>query len=419
MVEPGTYIVEDPAADAARLLHRLGIAVLMIALPVLMVVSRREIFIAMPVGAALLLISAVVMPTGGGARYFAGVHRVLGSNLGIAALVLGLWAGVSLLWTPLADESAGRYFKCLMTAVLVVLVTAFLPARTRPSNLHLLPIGVAGTALVVLLIGLFGHGYGKNPDVEQSELDRAVLTIDLLLWPALGALSIRGRWPFAYGLPVLVALATLVAGSPVALFAIAAGAVSFALTMPKPQRGAQTIAVIFAGIMLVAPVVPLAIAPLLPASALQSWAAPLGTWADIVSAEGARLITGHGLDMAARATVYGLLPENRPTSLLFEIWYELGVVGACSGAALTFFVFAGAGLLPATLAPFFVAGLVSGVTLAFVGQVSTQLWWVTLIGDVAIAYALLAHSQFRVTRPAVPVGQAEARMATVKPAPAA
>ncbi len=51
---------DTPAADAAKLLIRLGLAILMIALPSAGVMLRGAIYVLMPIGAILILIGAVV-----------------------------------------------------------------------------------------------------------------------------------------------------------------------------------------------------------------------------------------------------------------------------------------------------------------------------------------------------------------------
>ena len=61
------------------------------------------------------------------------------------------------------------------------------------------------------------------------------------------------------------------------------------------------------------------------------------------------------------------------------------------------------GLRPA-LAPFLIAGLVTGLAVAMVGPAAEQLWAVTAAGLAAIAYVLAMRGQFRKRRPSLPAG---------------
>ncbi len=51
-------------------------------------------------------------------------------------------------------------------------------------------------------------------------------------------------------------------------------------------------------------------------------------WADIIMADPLRLVTGHGIETALRNRISSALDVSAPTSLIFEVWYELGVLGA-------------------------------------------------------------------------------------------
>ena len=64
---------EDPAAAAAGLILRLGIAILALAVPCGAVISRRLLFVLMPVGAALMLIGGLLQPGERIADLFCGI----------------------------------------------------------------------------------------------------------------------------------------------------------------------------------------------------------------------------------------------------------------------------------------------------------------------------------------------------------
>jgi hypothetical protein len=396
--------LEDPSSDAAQLLVRLGIALLAIAVPCSSVVSRRLIFSLMPVGGVLILIGMALAPS---RRNLTQFRAALFSSTGLTALFLIGWSGLSLAWTPFAGYAAEGFFKTSATVLLAACVAAFLPDRTKTSNLYLLPIGTAAASLATFIVALVGPLSLRGPELEGSTLDRSAVSLIVILWPALGALAVRERWASAAALAVTVAIAAIAVWTPITLCALGAMAIAaliFVFATANPVRVSRFLAGIFAALFLAAPGLPLLLAMLLPERAMATgWFTPILVWADIVKGEGLRLITGHGLDAATRGVRAGFLPTATPTSILFQVWFELGIVGACTSAALVARAFIAAGRTPSTIAPFLLSGLVCGLTIAISGLSTEQLWWVTQLSVVAIAFAAVAKGQYRTVRPAVHV----------------
>ncbi len=397
---------DDPAADAALLLIRLGLTVLAFAVPLSAVVSRRALFSLLPVGAGLLLVAATLLPRPPAGRR---LRQSLLSPAGLGGLALLAWSALSLIWTPFPVDAAQRWGKEAGTLVLVVLAAALLPERTRTSNLYLFPLGLAAAALATFLAALLGpQAFGAFRDLD-STLERAVISLVMLVWPAIGALAVRERWASAGWLAVGTTVAAIAAWTSVALAALALGAIVFAIATVNPARVGRVLGFVVAALFLLAPAWPLVFDPLaagladalgdrLPA--LIDVAQSLHVWATLVMTEPLRLVTGHGLDMATRAILAGFLPVEAPRSLLFETWYELGVVGAVAAAFL-----AGGGLIAAgraspTVAPFLLAEITTGLVVAFWGPDTTQLWWITLLGVASLAFATVIRGQYRTDRPA-------------------
>ena len=154
------------------------------------------------------------------------------------------------------------------------------------------------------------------------------------MWPAVAWLRSRGRHVEALCLAVAVALASLVSPHFLPLNGLAAGAVVFAIAAMSPPFGAWLTAAAMAGLLLFAPLLPFVARPL--AASLLGGDAPLvaslDVWRSVVVDEPLRLVTGHGFETALRGRFVGFLPLEAPSTLLFEVWYELGVVGAVAGA---------------------------------------------------------------------------------------
>jgi hypothetical protein len=192
---PAPYPVnrqDDPAADAAGLLLRIGLAILAVGMPIAAILSRRAVFSLMPVGSVLILAAALVSPNPGSLMRLRGALR---SPVGLASLFLIGWIALSLLWTPFFNLAAERLFKVAGTAVLVTVASAFLPERTRVANLYLFPVGVSAATLLAIFIALRLQFFPPGTyDAESLTTDRAAITLVAFLWPSLAALAARQRF---------------------------------------------------------------------------------------------------------------------------------------------------------------------------------------------------------------------------------
>ena len=251
-------------------------------------------------------------------------RAALFSPTGLTALFLIGWSLLSVVWTPFAAKAAEVFSRILVTVVVAACVAAFLPDRTKTSNLYLLPIGTAAAALATFIVASIGPASLRGSDLDGSTLERAAVGLIVIVWPSLGALALRERWASAGALAIAVALAAIAVWTPVALAALAVGALTFSFATVNPARVSRLLAGAFAAVFLVAPALPLVLAAVLPARAGDGWLAPMLVWADIIRGEGLRLITGHGLDMATRGVTAGFLPAGTPHGILFQVWYELG-----------------------------------------------------------------------------------------------
>ena len=405
MQSPSQRPFDDPAADAAVLLIRLGLAVLAFAVPLSAVVFRRALFPLFPVGTGLLLLAATLVPRPPVLRR---LRRGLHSRAGLGGLALLGWSALSLLWTPFPFDASQRWSQEAGTLLLVVLTAALLPERTRTSNLYLFPLGLAAAALATFVAALAGPETLGSFQASDSTLERAVISLVMLAWPAMCALAIRERWAAAGWLAVGTALAAMAAWTSIALAALALGALVFAIATLNPACVGLVLGFFVAMLILVAPALPLVFDPIaagladvlggrLPA--LNDAAQALHVWGALVLQEPLRLLTGHGFDMITRAVVSGFIPADAPRSLLFEIWYELGLVGALATALLFFGALASAGKAPQALAPFLLAEITTGFVISIWEMDATQLWWIMLLGVVSVVFATVIRGQYRTDRP--------------------
>lgn len=394
----------DPAVDAARLLRRLAFIILMIVAPVSEVLSHKVLYALLPVGAGILVIAGLLV---GGEQALKRVAAAAVTTIGAGLAFLTFWSLLSLIWTLFPGEGTARLGRTLLTGGIATLAIMFQPDRTKISNIYLLPIGVAMTAAATFMMMVFDRGaflQGSSPDLALAQ--RCIMSIAILLWPALGALVLRERFVMAISLVGVGVVAILAAFSQIALAALMVAALVYVAAMTRPMRVARVLGYGLVALMLGAPLFAGLLYPFV-VLAHASYGGPLAVFSNLVVHEWPRFITGHGLDMAERAIEIGLLPPDTPRSIIFTLWYELGVVGVAAFAFLMTAAFRAAANAPAHAAPAILAALTAGLVIAIFGAETTELWWMTLNGIAAIALALLVRAHPRSKRPLAPAADAE------------
>ena len=395
MVRPVSQTA-NPSADAAAVLRRLGFATLFFAVPLAALFTRRALVVMAPLAVILLVLASVL---DGSARHAREKMLALATSRGgIAGLVLLFWAGLSLVWTPFLPEASERLFN--IAGMLLMGLGGYLavPERMRAANLYLLPVGVGLAAVIGILLAIRG---GSRFDPEGLSLERGMLMLALLVWPALAWLHSRGRNLEAVALALAVAVAALLTQGGLPLYGLAAGAIVFVLTAASPRVGPRLFGMVMAGLLLFAPLLPFLLKPL--AVILFGAKAPvtvsLDIWRQIVVNEPLRLLTGHGLETALRGRYFGLVPHKAPSTLLFEIWYELGLVGAVAASLLLYRAVVGISHHRATVAPGIMASFACAYALGCLGIGTTQVWWFTALVVLVLIFVAIEQGQFRTTRP--------------------
>ncbi|HMK91104.1 MAG TPA: hypothetical protein VK446_15905 [Methylocystis sp.] len=396
---------EDPAQEAAQLLTRLGLFLLFMVSPAAPAVSGRTIYVLLPIGAALLLSGAAVSPaTRNKTRP---LLQLLTAPPVLASAFLVAWAGLSLAWSPFSAGPAERLLKSVLTLALVAVSGGLLPQRTRVCDMNLLPIGAFVAAAALAVVAILGLDKNHPPTLEElvdgSAVARAGVALALILWPAAGALALRGRWGFAAALVLGASSAAYASGAPNVGPALIAGLLAFAASFGRVRGTARLFGWAAAGMILGAPLVA-TLARYAPGGHASDFMRALDIWGALAVNGGARTLTGHGFGAAHFGLFGGYLDPHTPRSLLFQIWFDFGIVGAAAFAFGAFRTFAVVGGLRPALAPFLIAGLVAGFVIATLGPAAEQLWAVTAAGLDAIAFVLVMRGQFRRRRPSLPKG---------------
>jgi hypothetical protein len=390
----------DPATDAAMLLRRIGFGTLALVLPLAALVSRRAAVVLVPIGVALLIIATLIEEP----RKFVGTLRaLLVSRPGLILIGLIAWAFLSLVWSPFPGAAVEKAGNLMLAAVLGFVGLSALPERMRSSNLNLVALGT-GTAGIFAL-GLIAVTALRHAETPPGAVERGVSIILIMAWPALAWLLSRERGLSALGLALVVTLLALTRFEDGETLAMIFGAFAFGAVTASPERATQIIAAIVAGLMLFAPVLPFLMAPLvsvLPDSA-DDFAQMLSIWADVIRQSPIEVITGHGLDTVVRGQMNGTLPQPAPATLLFETWYELGLVGAAAAAGGLYFAIRAAGRMTGALAAGGVAAFTTAFALSVFGFAPLLPWWLMTLTAVMLLFGAIARGQYRTDRPAVPL----------------
>lgn len=380
----------DPAEQAALLLFRLGFAILAIALPVAAVISRRAPVVIAPIGAGVMVAATLMMPGQplGGGR----LGRLLASTGGLAASFLLVWSALSLLWTPFPEAAAERLFRLAGSAGLAIAAIAALPPRMRTSNLWLPVLGVGLSALLAMGVALV-----RPVAVDAQAIERGAVLITLVAWPAVTWLSMKRRSIAAMGIAAAVGCLAIVLQGPAMLPALLVGAVLLGGAI-NDIRGASM--AFIAGVVVLilgGPLIAMLLSLLAPQES--GFGRTMQLWSDIIVADPSRLLTGHGLETALRNRISQQLDPGAPKSLLFEVWYELGLLGALATAIALAAGIAGAARLGRAIAPFALGCIGFAFALSVIGLGTSQTWWITALAATAIIFAAVANGEFKTERP--------------------
>jgi hypothetical protein len=389
----------DAAADAAQLLSRIGYAALAVATPSAATLSSRALFVLFPVGVALLLVAATLDPVAGvGAR----LRALTASPVAWAAVALFAWACLSLLWTPFPIPGAQRLLKIAMTALAAAAVVVTARDHLRATDLYLFPIGV-----LMLMATIFALWFAEQQtlDPDGGRIEAGGVAMAMLLFPAMGGLAARGRNGYARTLMLLGLVYAFAIGSAPITAALLAGIAVLSFAVSDLERTVRDVSRAAIAVILATPLL-LALSPSLAHLVFHAKLGNLGppyptiaAAASLVLHDAPRLMTGHGVDTVVRGVDAGLLPTMTPHVALFEIWYELGILGALAAVAGVWFGFRAIGRAAPRLAPYLAATFAADLTLGFLSEGFAQMTWITLLAIGGIALGAAARSQYRTTRP--------------------
>ncbi len=390
---------KDDATDASLFLSRLGYVVVGLAAPPSVILHPLAIFVLFPIGVALFVFSALLDPP-------AGVGRRLRRGLTPPVVTLGLagfaWAALSILWTPFAVAAGQHALKMGLWAVAVWLSLSLTREHAKATDLYLFPLGLA-----LMMAAILGAGIASRQGA-RIEFDRILdggTVLTTLVFPAMAGLAARGRNGLSRLLLILAFVYAFAIGATPTMVALFVGFTALSFALSDLERTAEDLSWISAALIALAPAVILVVEPAarwMMHARLPSLPAPfpaIAMTSSIVRHDALRLIIGHGFEAVARGVKADLLPVYTPRTLLFQIWYELGLVGALIAAAGAWFGFRAIADAQPRLAPYLAAAFACNLTLAVLSHDLGDMIWVTALAIALIASDVAARSQYRTTRP--------------------
>lgn len=390
---------KDDAADASSFLSRLGYSVLALVAPASVVLHPIAILVLFPIGVALICFAAALDPPKDLGRRLLGALTSPVTLLGVAALA---WATLSVLWTPFPVAAGQHLLKLAGWGLALLLALNLTREHARATELYLFPIGLALLMAAILIGWVAAH---QGAPLRTGRLLDGGTVMAVMLFPAMGGLAARARNGYARLLLLMAFIYAFAIGATPIMVALFVGFAALSFALSDLRRTVTDLSWIAGIAIFFAP------ALIVVAEAVVRWAmrvrlpplpppyASLAQATSVVTYERLRLITGHGFEAVARGVQRGNLPPQTPHSLLFQVWYDLGIVGAIIAAAAAWFGFRAIGGAPPRLAPYLTAALACNLTLAIL-YVDLNDWvWFTALAISIIAADVAARSQYRTTRP--------------------
>ncbi|MGL4240192.1 MAG: O-antigen ligase family protein, partial [Beijerinckiaceae bacterium] len=255
-----------------------------------------------------------------------------------------------------------------------------------------------------LMSGLWFRNLTGGRDLPYA-YNRGLVTLTLLLWPALALVIAARRAWLAVPMLALSLLAVRSGESASAVVSIAVGLLVFpiAAVLPAATRW-------------------LGLAGTLALLAVQPWFASLlqsvltagfyerfkgahasdrvDIWLSFEAAARARWLTGNGFGSSwnlQQAPVAALVPPERVTLLgashphnaFLQVWVELGAIGAALAGVVIILAFAAIGRMRPALQPFALSCFASAAVVALVSHGAWQPWWWAAISAVIAGFAML------------------------------
>ncbi|MEJ8574520.1 O-antigen ligase family protein [Microbaculum marinum] len=310
----------------------------------------------------------------------------------LSVLALILYAGASAFWAIEPEFAADQAIKMLITFVIVVVLLRLMPPLDEDRLRYTAPFGIALAATILIVeLGTSGvlrsYFYGANP----AYLNRSVVTVSLLMWPALAVTTGRFATLQKVGVLALVVCAVAVSSSLASLFAIAAGLFVLALAYISNRLAAFGVVAVTAAAFVAMPMTAKLISDLAIETGVDtmvdmSTERRLEIWEAFSRAALEHPVFGWGLEASRYfglrelpGVTWTIGPVHHPHNPILQIWVELGAIGVLLAAIAMIGIILGIGRMPAARRPYAYGAAAATLAISMVSHGAWQTWWISLL----------------------------------------
>jgi exopolysaccharide production protein ExoQ len=272
---------------------------------------------------------------------------------------------------PVLDERRIRWFLLAYFAAIVLLMLDLL---------HGLPVYL-----------LMRGGVSRDSELEGSLINRNMVAMAALCWPAFQTFWLRREWGAAALLPVGMIVLVTGGSSESAMVGLLIGLITLAIAMVAPTftrvaLGVGVVVTFFGSIPAMEWLYSLDLIDHthLPFSFLHR----IEIWHYASNLVFEKPLFGWGLDssrsLAEKVIVerggyeFPVLPIH-PHNAFLQVWLELGLVGVCFGIAIGLTVLRGIGQLPRQSQPVALAAFAGSMAMISVAYGVWQVWWIGVL----------------------------------------
>jgi len=370
---------------------------LLIAAPVVVVYSGRALPVVLLIALLFTILYGVTFAfEGRGVTIAEGTAFALNPfslpYWGVSVLALILYAGASSYWAIEPEFAAEQALQMLISFLVVVVILRLLPPLDEDRLRYTAPFGIA-LASTILIVELATPGilrpliYGSNP----AYLNRSMVTVSLLMWPALALTSGRFATAQKFGLVALVAAAVIVSSSLSSMLALAAGLLVMALAFVSNRLAALGVLAVTAAAFVAMPMTAKLVSDLAFETGVDtmvdiSTERRLEIWEAFSRAALERPIFGWGLEASRYFGLRDLPgvdwtigPVHHPHNPILQIWVELGAIGVALAAIAMIGMILGIGHMPASRRPYAYGAATATLAISTVSHGAWQSWWICLL----------------------------------------
>lgn len=328
----------------------------------------------------------------------------------LLVVVIGLliaWSLLSVLWSIQPETTFVKVWRPIgnfVAGLLVVAGALRLPGHEAARLSRCLWAGFIAALVALLFVrsALVSAGalFPTDGAVQDKLIpyNRGMTVLAIFLWPAVLYASRFGAWA-AIALVVVAGALLSIYASTAALLAVAVGAAA-AVLVRAHRVAAPVIAALVAIFVLVIPLLPAALPP--PAEMRTDYHVPgsgyhrLLIWQFTAERIAERPILGWGYNASRIIPGHDSRPDGveaalplHPHSIAFQLWLELGVVGAAIAAALIAYLGWRIGKAAPPTAAAAAGCLMSATTVCLLSYGAWQSWWLAAL-SLAAAFMTLA-----------------------------